>query len=218
MGQEARCTARWGDLESEGTARLETGFVVFRGDFRLKIPLKDVRSAEAAGGWLTLTWPEGPASFEIGAAAPRWAGRILNPPSRLEKLGLTPGIRVAVLGVADEDFLEEVRSITADVALSRPKPASDAIFLAASSRRDLGRLRTLQRSLKDAGALWVVRPKGKREVAEADVLAAGRDAGLVDVKVVAFSPTHTAEKFVLPVARRGAARSGPTRPPPPRRF
>ena len=30
-------------------------------------------------------------------------------------------------------------------------------------------------------------------------MSAGKRAGLVDVKVVSFSDTHTAEKFVIPV-------------------
>ncbi len=34
------------------------------------------------------------------------------------------------------------------------------------------------------------------------VMRAGRAAGLVDVKVVGFSATHTAQKFVIPVAAR----------------
>jgi hypothetical protein len=33
-------------------------------------------------------------------------------------------------------------------------------------------------------------------------MRAGKEAGLVDVKVVRFSETHTAEKFVIPRARR----------------
>ena len=33
-------------------------------------------------------------------------------------------------------------------------------------------------------------------------MAAGKRAGLVDVKVVSFSDTLTAEKFVIPVAKR----------------
>jgi hypothetical protein len=33
-------------------------------------------------------------------------------------------------------------------------------------------------------------------------MKAGKDAGLVDVKVVRFSDTHTAEKFVIPVTAR----------------
>jgi hypothetical protein len=34
------------------------------------------------------------------------------------------------------------------------------------------------------------------------VRAAARGAGLVDVKVASFSPTHMAERFVIPVAAR----------------
>jgi hypothetical protein len=33
-------------------------------------------------------------------------------------------------------------------------------------------------------------------------MRAGKAAGLVDVKVVSFSATHTAEKFVIPVRAR----------------
>ena len=40
------------------------------------------------------------------------------------------------------------------------------------------------------------------EIAESAVMAAGKAAGLVDVKVVRFSLTHTAEKFVIPLAKR----------------
>jgi hypothetical protein len=34
------------------------------------------------------------------------------------------------------------------------------------------------------------------------VMAAGKAAGLVDVKVVGFSSTHTAQKFVIPLKNR----------------
>jgi hypothetical protein len=47
-----------------------------------------------------------------------------------------------------------------------------------------------------------VRPKGSKAITEAETMAAGKRAGLVDVKVVSFSETHTAEKFVIPVAAR----------------
>jgi hypothetical protein len=48
------------------------------------------------------------------------------------------------------------------------------------------------------GAVWVSRPMGSDRISENDVMAAGREAGLYDVKVVRFSDTHTAEKFVIP--------------------
>jgi hypothetical protein len=50
--------------------------------------------------------------------------------------------------------------------------------------------------------VWVIRPKGRPDISERAVMAAGKAAGLVDVKVVSFSPTHTAEKFVIPVKAR----------------
>ena len=56
--------------------------------------------------------------------------------------------------------------------------------------------------MKGTAALWIVYPKGQKHITENDVLAAGRKSGLKDVKVVGFSTTHTAEKFVIPVAQR----------------
>jgi hypothetical protein len=51
--------------------------------------------------------------------------------------------------------------------------------------------------------VWVVSPKGKGiEVRDVDVMAAGRDAGLVDNKVASFSATHTALRLVIPKADR----------------
>jgi len=44
-------------------------------------------------------------------------------------------------------------------------------------------------------------------------MAAGKHAGLVDVKVVSFSDTHTAEKFVIPVAKRPPKERGARRRP-----
>jgi hypothetical protein len=38
--------------------------------------------------------------------------------------------------------------------------------------------------------------------ARGNVMAAGKAAGLVDVKVIGFSPSHTAEKFVIPISAR----------------
>jgi hypothetical protein len=58
----------------------------------------------------------------------------------------------------------------------------------------------------DTGVLWVVRPKGSKDIGETDVFEAIRALGLVDTKVVAFSKTHTAHKCVIPVDQRGVVR------------
>jgi hypothetical protein len=55
--------------------------------------------------------------------------------------------------------------------------------------------------------VWVVWPKGRKELREDDVRAAGGPAGLVDVKVMAFSDTLSGLKMVVPLARRSARKS-----------
>src|SRR5581483_10551440 len=105
----------------------------------------------------------------------------------------------------DEAFLKELERAVAMVSIGRVLKNSDAIFVGATRISQLSRLESLKASLKPAGAVWIVRPKGRPEISEAAVMAAGKAAGLVDVKVVRFSDTHTAEKFVIPVAARAKA-------------
>ena len=202
MGDEARCTVRFGERVSAGKALLETDELVFRGDFRLAIPRRAIRSVAAADGRLKVEFRDGTATFELGAEAARWAEKIRNPKTLLDKLGVKPDARVSVIGVADEDFRELLRGRVVDVVDGEAGADSDVVFFGAESVRELEQLASLEGSIKRNGAIWVVAPKGGREPREADVLAAGKTAGLVDTKVVRFSDTHTAHKFVIPVARR----------------
>ena len=119
----------------------------------------------------------------------------------LDKLGVKPGSRVSLLGVADgwfRDLLEERR---ADVSTRRRKN-SDLLFVAIEEPEDLPKLAGLEPSMARNGAAWVVFPKGRKDLREADLIANGVAAGLVDNKVVRFSDTHTALRFVIPLARR----------------
>jgi len=52
------------------------------------------------------------------------------------------------------------------------------------------------------GAIWTVWPKGRPELKEDHIRAEAIRVGLTDVKVAAFSETHSALKLVIPVARR----------------
>ena len=201
MGDEARCTVRFADAVSEGRALLETDELVFRGEFRLVTPLREIASVSAEDGVLVVAFPEGTAAFELGPKAERWADRIRKPKTLLDKMGIKPGMRVGVVGVEDDAFRDLLRGRAVEVA-DEPAPSSDVIVLGAESADDLRRLSDLGRLLKRDGAVWVVAPKGGREPREADVLSAGKEAGLVDTKVVRFSDSHTAHKFVIPLARR----------------
>jgi hypothetical protein len=208
MGDQARCTVRFGgpgsDLESTeqsvGNAHLETETLAFRGGFRLAIPFKEISAISATDGWMTVTFPGGVASFELGARAPRWLKAITHPKPVIDKIGVKPGMRVALVDVDDGKFRAQLAE-RAEIVEGMPSDV-DLIVLAAPEPAALAKLATLRRHLRPDGALWVLRPKGSPDITEMEVLNAGRAAGLVDTKVVAFSATLTAEKFVIPVAQR----------------
>jgi hypothetical protein len=202
MGNEAICKARFGKQESEGKALLETSEILFRGDFRLKIPFSTIKSAKAVDGELRLQTAEGLAVFHLGGAAEKWLEKILHPKSRIEKLGIKPDAKVSLLGEFDGEFLREVSGLTKSVIKGKASPDSDAIFFAADSKEDFAMLSKVAKLMRGATALWIVYPKGQKHITENDVLAAGRKCGLKDVKVVGFSATHTALKFVIPLSQR----------------
>ena len=203
MGAEADCAVRFKGKSAMGRARLETEVLQFRGgDLRLSIPFKEMSKVSARGGTLSVTFADGTAGFDLGDAAAKWAGKILNPPSRLTKIGATPEWRVSALGITDESFLRELEQVVSTLSIGHAVKDCDAIFFEADKAAALTRLEKLKAALKPNGALWVIRPKGRPEISERATMAAGKAAGLVDVKVVAFSTTHTAEKFVIPVKAR----------------
>jgi len=204
MGSEVHCKVRFGRQEGEGKALLETSELLFRGDFRLKIPFSSMKSVKAADGELHVQTKEGLAVFDLGPAAEKWREKILHPKSRMEKLGIKPGAKVSLFGefAFDEGFLRELGSLTRNLGAGKIATDSEWIFFAADSKADLGSLPKLAKSMKGVAALWIVYPKGQKHITEIDVLAAGRKTGLKDVKVVGFSATHTALKFVIPLEHR----------------
>ncbi|HEX8837075.1 MAG TPA: hypothetical protein VF748_09070 [Candidatus Acidoferrum sp.] len=201
MGSEVFCKLRFGEQESEGKALLETSEIVFRGDFRLKIPFSTLKSAKAVDGELCLETAQGPAIFQLGATAEKWLEKILHPKSRIEKLGVKSGAKVSVIGKFDAEFLHEILAL-ASITKGRAARDSHHIFFAANRKNDFSNLPKITKALSGAAALWIVYPKSQKHITENDVLSAGRKSGLKDVKVVGFSPTHTALKFVIPLSRR----------------
>jgi hypothetical protein len=203
MGAEAKCEVRYKGKTTTGKVRLETDVLEFRAnDLKLTVPFNQIEKVDASNGVLTVKHTGGTTRFALGAVAAKWADKIRNPPSRLAKIGVKPEWRVSVIGIADDAFLAELEDAVAHLSIGRVVKDSNAIFYGATKASELRRLEKLKASIKPDGAIWVIRPKGRPEISERAVMDAGRAAGLVDVKVVAFSPTHTAEKFVIPRAAR----------------
>jgi hypothetical protein len=125
---------------------------------------------------------------------------------RLDKLGVKRDHDVLLLGIeGDRAFVAELKARGARIRTTGASPA-DLIFATFRHRDDLRRLPALVPRLKSDGALWTLRPKSSKDLTEAEMMRAGQDAGLVDVKVVSFSDVLTAEKFVIPVGKRAAHR------------
>ena len=136
------------------------------------------------------------------AVAKKWADKIANPRSRLDKLGVKRGTKVSVLGQAPPDFMVELETSGAEVSDGKAQKGSDIIFLITHEPSSLKKLPALMKSIEKNGAIWVVHPRGQKNFLDTHVIAAARAAGLTDVKVARFSDTHTAEKLVIPVANR----------------
>ncbi len=213
MGREASCEARFdaasGTQRSRGKALLETTLLLFRGDFRVAVPFADMTKVSADASQLTVAWTGGTLRLALGAQAARWADKIRNPPSRLDKLGVKTGMAVALVAPRGDEDLDELGAEVEARGASIAKKSSDAdlVFAVVDTQAHLKALAKLAAGLRPDAGLWVVRRKGKDAVVgEADIRSAARAAGLVDVKVAAFSETRTADKFVVPAARRPGAK------------
>jgi hypothetical protein len=121
----------------------------------------------------------------------------------LDKLGVRPGMRVALIDIQDEAIRPLLGERTSDVTEGWPAPDTDLVFVGADSTEALLQLESLSRQIRPNGAIWVVSRKGRAAtLRDVEVMARARAAGLVDNKVVSFSPTHTSIRLVIPLARR----------------
>jgi hypothetical protein len=121
----------------------------------------------------------------------------------LDKLGIRPGMRVAILDVDDPDIRPLIAERTTDLTEGWPEPETDIVLFGADSLDQLGALEALATRIRPNGGIWIVSRKGAaRTIRDVDMIDAAKSAGLVDNKIAAFSATHTAMRVVIPVANR----------------
>jgi hypothetical protein len=193
MGKDAHVSAQFPDGADEGRLQYEPPKLVFRGAQRRVFEGEGLQGVRADGADLALA--DG-SRFTLGERqAASWAEAINNPKGRLDKIGVKAGMRTAVMGVADDTFSAELAERGA-VPVTELKDL-DLLFYAADSAAELARIEGLVPLLSETGALWVVSRKGRAAtVKDVEVMAAAKSFGLVDNKVVGFSETLTALRFV----------------------
>jgi hypothetical protein len=206
MGAEAVCALNENGDRHTGRALLETDELIFRGSdgYRVRLPFAALKRIDAVNGKLVLDGPKGAIELELGdEKAKRWAEAIRSPKGLFDKLDLKPHHAVALVGVKDVAFGEELLTRVASVTSGRLRKGTHVIFLWADTPAALKRIATIAKSMARDGAIWVIHPKGAASrVKDADVFAVAKKAGLTPTKVARFSETHTVEKLVIPKAKR----------------
>ena len=96
-----------GGKSGEGKLHLESDTLLFRGEFRVSVTLSDVSKVMARNGTLTVEWSGGKVGFMLGADADKWARAITNPKNLMEKMGVKPGLQVAIVGRFETNFRTE---------------------------------------------------------------------------------------------------------------
>jgi hypothetical protein len=133
---------------------------------------------------------------------PRPPERDYSHRSLLDKLGVKPEQSICVLGLEDAAFLRDLAERTPGFTRRKSAGELDTVFFAAEDIKTLSRLKSLREAIRRSGAIWVIYPQGQKHIREVGVIAAGKAAGLTDNKVCRFSETHTALRFVIPLAMR----------------
>lgn len=202
MGREAICHAKFGRQSGEGKVLLETDDLLFRGEFRVTVPLKDISAANVRNGVLTVEWPDGRLALTLGRSADTWAQAITSPKTVVEKLGVKPGMKVVLVGRFETSFRTDVMNALGEKPGVKPVAGCDMVFVLMVHPNDTEKLETLMPAIYPDGALWAVYPKGRRDLSEDTIRKEAREYGLVDIKVVRVSEEMGALKLVIPKANR----------------
>src|SRR5580765_954118 len=151
MGNEAQCVVKSGSRKVAGKALLETSELIFRSEsLRLKIPFSLMKSVKAADGELRVQSPDGPVVFELGPCAEKWAHKILNPKSRMEKLGVKENAKVAVIGKMDAEFEAELAKTAPGFERGAIAKTTEWIFLISETQKDLAKAANIAKVMRGA--------------------------------------------------------------------
>ncbi len=195
---------RTGIEKQTGDAKilLESDELILRGGVKAKIARATIRDVTSKAGTVRISADGCTLQLTLGDATDKFLAKLAQAPkSRLEKMGIGATSVVTLLNLSDATLRAELEAIGATVRTRATKGAA-LLILGVDDATDLARIADAAKSLDTKSALWVVHPKGASGVKDTDIFAAAKAAGLTYVKVARFSETHTAEKLVVPAAKR----------------
>lgn len=202
MGREALIEYTSGRERAQVKAHLDSFTLELTGEKKLKLPLSSVKSATVDGDLLKIVAEGARFTLKLGAKdAASWAKKILNPPTLADKLGVKPGVTLALIGELVPEIAEAAASaakVTRVATLSAAKAAlaaADVATLTLEPATCEKQIAAAAKALAGKTALWLVYRKGMKPNGD-DVIRLARAAGLKDTKVARISETHAALRFI----------------------
>jgi hypothetical protein len=107
------------------------------------------------------------------------------------------GQTVTLVGEHEASVRADVSALGARIVDGAAARDADWHFVAMDGAADLVRLDAVRADMKDTSGIWAVWPKGRKEFREDDIRNHALSIKLVDVKVMAWSATHSGLKLVV---------------------
>ncbi|MES2155288.1 MAG: hypothetical protein V4510_09160 [bacterium] len=170
-----------------------------------RLPYTDVTEVWQYGSYIHIRFPDGEAKMDMQEQrrARRFARKMEDAPSPLEVLGARQGDAVAVVGLPDAWVYRLLRRRRLQEAVRAPAGV-DMLVVGVSDERSLASIGACLATLKSGGTLWVVYPRGHREIGTEAVAKAGLYFDLDGELELQVSSRHAALKLVprppVPVA------------------
>ncbi len=198
MGTNSHGTVTVGGKKVNCEADFASDHVVFSGGRRGEVKYSKIKVLGTAGGKLRIEVDGAVMEFPLGDKVDRIANKIRKPPTLLDKLGIKEG---AVGNFAGTPAWFAKPAEAAGLKEGFPRTPVPLLIVSVGSPDELAFEEWTRRITPD-GAVWVVYRKGGHGMRELDVIQIGRESGLKDIKVARFDDSHSALKFVLPLADR----------------
>lgn len=194
MGLELKTVARQGSVEALGKLYLDSKQLRFTSkELKFCVELGPSLKVSTEGTLLVISQTRSKISFELGSALNQWVKKIRNPPSRIDKLGVKPGMRCWLGGRFEAAFQAELKA--AGATMTKQIPKCSIAFRHIAHRDQLDQLIECCEALPAKTNLWVVWPKGNSDVTQAEVLSTVQRSGFGPSKTASFSQDLSSMRF-----------------------
>ena len=207
MGKELVTTVRIGQEAGECRVLLEADELICRGEPKRRFLHAKMADLAVADGWLEFRYEGQHVQVQLGEQASAWLEAIRNPRTRMQKLGVSAGTSVCVLGDAEPDAIAELTTTLGAAPARRLRKPTDVVLCFASEHADLERLTRIEPLLAEGGAVWALWPKGRHDFTHDHVVTAARAAGLTQTRSIGFSAKFSGLRLVRPAAKKAARRN-----------